>query len=108
MMYREPEIKIPQYQWDRINRRLAKLQALEDHGVQYWAMHDTALREWQKKVDIEDSVQEMIDDINDILTEADIDQPAGPGCGYAISFDEKEMAKRLEEFYERHNKLRLL
>lgn len=107
-MYREPEIKIPQYQWDDINRRLKKLKALEDGGVANWAMHDIVLAEWQRTVDLEDSVQEMINDINDILTEADIDQPAGSGCGYAISFDEKAMAKRLEEFYERHNKLRML
>jgi hypothetical protein len=107
-MYGLEKITIHQYQYDDMQRKIAKLKALEDAGVQNWGMYTIALEEWQKKVDIEDSIQTAIDDVNDLLTEADIDQPAGSGCGYAISYDEKAMAKILNSFYERHSKLRLL
>lgn len=99
---------IYEYEYVAMQRKLAKLKALEDAGVENWDCYKIALRDWQYKVDLEDSIQTTISDFNDILTEADIDQPAGPGCGYAISFDEKEMAIALERFYERHSKLRML
>jgi len=110
MSYRDfhPEKKIPDYEWDRIQRKLAKLKALEDAGVENWDMHDIALKQWQYQVNLEDSVQSTVDDINDLLTEADVDEPAGHGAGYAISFDEKELARILERFYENHSKLRMM
>jgi hypothetical protein len=104
-MYREPEIKLKQYQMDAINRRLAKLKALEDGGVVNWEYYTYSLRHWQYAVDQEDLIQGMIGDINDLMTEADVDQPAGSGCGYSISFDEAQMAKYLKDFLVKYTEI---
>lgn len=47
---------------------------------------------------IEEVYDGFIDSLNDLLAEAEVDEPAGRDCGYAIRFDEKfvkQLVKRL-------------
>lgn len=101
-MYPEPKVTIYQYELDDYKKSKEKLKALEDHGVANWEYHDYALRHWKYKYERVDLFDEVIQDVNDLLTEADVDQPAGYGCGYAISFDEPQLKKFLEKFLEKY------
>ena len=43
-------------------------------------------------------IDKAIDKINDLLVDAQIDQPAGPNTGYSIIFDENSMREILLKF----------
>lgn len=49
---------------------------------------------------IEEVCDGFIDSLNDLLAEAEVDEPAGRGCGYAIHFDEVFVKKLLKEFLD--------
>lgn len=76
-------------------RRLAKLDALEAGGVDNWEWFDESLKDWHKENHVDECVDSAIDEINELLVEAEVDQPAGPGCGYSITFDTTAMERLL-------------
>ena len=86
----------------KLQRRIAKLDALEAGGVDNWDSFDDSLDEWRKEGEVDDLIDNAIDDLNDILVDADVDQPAGPTCGYSVSIEEqptREMFMRLAVAY---------
>jgi len=91
---------IKESEWFVIQRKLSKLEHLEAGGVDNWEWYGESLKEWFKDQAIIDAASEFIDNLNDILAEADVDEPAGRGCGHAISYDEDAVRNRLIEFYE--------
>lgn len=46
---------------------------------------------------MEDIYDRIIADMNDVLVDADVEEPAGRGAGYRIEFDESTMVKLLKE-----------
>jgi hypothetical protein len=69
-------------------RKLAKLQALEDAGVDNWESYDYALVEWRKENAIEEIIDEAVLEINELTVEAEVDFPAGMDAGHSITFPE--------------------
>lgn len=47
---------------------------------------------------VEDAISDFIYSLNDILAEAEVDEPAGRGAGYAIYYDEKCVKEMLLNF----------
>lgn len=84
-------------------RRLDKLDALEAGGVDNWEWYGESLKDWFKAGQVEEAVDSAIENINDLLVEAEVDQPAGPGCGYSIRIDEDRLATILMKFLEEAN-----
>jgi hypothetical protein len=81
-----------------INRRLAKLDALESGGVDNWEFYGESLSSWHKDNHVDECIDDAISEINELLTEAVIDEPAGRGCGHSIEFNEDKMHNLLQSF----------
>lgn len=75
-------------QLKEFERSQAKLNALEAGGVDNWEWYDESLKSWHKENDYEEALEQFIDNLNDVLAEAEVDQPAGSGCGYSITISE--------------------
>lgn len=96
------KIQIDENTYKKMMRDIAKLTALEAGGVDNWDGYSFSLEEWHKENALDEILEGIISDINDILVGADVDQPAGSGCGYSISFDEVAMKKLLKERIEEY------
>lgn len=58
------------------------------------------IRLWKAKGKQLDAIGNFIEELNCILAEANIYEPAGYGCGYAVEFDENAVAAQLQDFYQ--------
>lgn len=93
------DIKIDGYEYTKMQRRIAKLDALEAGGVDNWEYYGEALTEWRKAGAFVEAVDNAVSAVNDLMSEARVDQPAGDGAGYRIEFDEDEMAQIFRNFW---------
>lgn len=89
-------------EWKELQRKVSKLECLEAGGVDNWEWYDESLSDWFAENEIEELVDEYIENINDLLAEASVDEPAGRGCGYSISFDEDIMESLLLQFAKQY------
>lgn len=92
------KVTISASEYKKMQRDIAKLNALEAGGVDNWEWYGESLTEWHKENHKEELLDMLIDELNDIMVEAEVDQPAGPGCGYAITFDEDLVKKLVLKF----------
>lgn len=90
------QISVSEYQ--KLQRESSKLAALEAGGVDNWEWYGESLKDWHKENDIDELIEGFTENVNDLLTEAEVDEPAGFGCGYSITFDEDFLAKLLRKF----------
>lgn len=74
-----------------VQRKLDKLSALEAGGVDNWEWYGESLKEWFAENEVDELLEGFIENLNDIMADAEVDEPAGCGCGYAIKFDEDEV-----------------
>ena len=84
-------------------RRLAKLDALEAGGVDNWEFYGESLSEWRKENHVHECIDTAIEGIDDLLIEANIHEPAGLGCGYAVEYDQSKMRKLLSRLVTEAN-----
>ncbi|QHJ81428.1 MAG: hypothetical protein [Bacteriophage sp.] len=96
-------MEISKSEYEKMQRQIAKLEALERGGVDNWEFYGDSLAEWQKENEIDELLQSAIDEMNEILCDAEVDYPAGREAGTRITFDE-DVAKRvfLKIFDEYH------
>jgi hypothetical protein len=87
-----------------IERRLAKLEALEAGGVDNWEGYDFAMESWRKEEELYEEAESFIEYLNDVLAEAQVEEPAGRGCGHAISWDEEKVTRHLIELFKKFKK----
>jgi hypothetical protein len=87
--------EISQTKLDEMNRQIAKLDALESGGVDNWEWYGESLREWFAENELDEAIDTALEGINDVLTEADVDYPAGHDAGHSITFDDAAMKKVL-------------
>lgn len=66
-----------------IERKLAKLAALEDGGVDNWDFYDESLKEYRATIERDEMAESLVDEICEALCEA-VEEPAGRGCGYGF------------------------
>ncbi len=92
------EIKISKQELERLQDRDFKLSCLEQGGVDNWEWYGESLSEYFKKEAVEELEDDFIECLNDILSEADVDYPAGRGAGHSITFDEGAVKKLLSRF----------
>ena len=78
-----------------IQRKLDKLEALEAGGVNNWEFYNYALKEWNDANHKDKCIDQAIENINDLLTYAEVEEPAGHGAGYSINLDEDVLVKIL-------------
>jgi len=92
------KIELTSEEWKRIQRQLSKLNALESGGVDNWDYYGESLNSWFKENEIDELLDNAIIDISELTAEAEVDQPAGHGCGYCIKLPEDSLRKILLEF----------
>jgi hypothetical protein len=66
-----------------VQRKLAKLEALEAGGVDNWQFYDEAIKEWRAKNENEETAEDIVVEILTAIHEY-IEEPAGRGCGYGL------------------------
>lgn len=99
------EVKLSQEEYKKIQRQLDKLNALELGGVDNWEYYDACLSEWYADNEVDELLDTAIENINDVLAEAKVDEPAGQGCGYSITFDEEDMKEYILKVCEDYHKI---
>jgi len=62
-----------------IERRLAKLDALESGGVSDWKWYEESLKNWSADIEREKAAEEFVEYINELAAEAKVDEPARKG-----------------------------
>lgn len=77
-----------------IQRKLAKLEALEAGGVDNWEYYDVSLENWRAETEAEAAAESIIDDILSVIHDH-IEEPAGRGCGYGIKTKGYQLATEI-------------
>lgn len=52
---------------------------------------------------IDERVEQLMDFISDTMVEADVDQPAGSGAGYSITYDDAAIRAKVIEIFAQPN-----
>lgn len=99
------EVKINENRLKELERALSKLQALEAHGVDNWEWYGESLKEWRKENELDELFEDTYQELCEILAEAQVEQPAGQGCGYSITPDEKAVYNLLRRFCVSYSEL---
>lgn len=96
------KVEISESEYQKMQRQIEKLEALEKGGVDNWEWYGESLKEWFKENELDELLDDAIENINDILIDAKVEEPAGRGCGYSITFDEISMKEYLRSFAEKY------
>lgn len=110
------EVKLTQAEYEKMQRQIAKLNALEAGGVDNWDWYDESLNGWHKENAydelIDDLVYEFSEAVNELGIEADVDFPGGYECGANVTMPSSEdeaktfinlVIKKYKEFEGEHN-----
>lgn len=73
---------------------LKRLKGKVDFGLYEEVLLEMYEEKQEKKVD------DFIEFLNDVLSEARVDYPAGRDCGHSIDFDEESVKKRIIKMLE--------
>lgn len=74
-----------------------KLNALEQAGVDNWDGYDFAMEIIKHYEEVEELKRQFLENLYDILAEAEVDHPAGYNCGHRITLDEHQ-ENRIKEW----------
>jgi hypothetical protein len=74
-----------------MKHRLALLEALESYGVDNWDGYDEATKEWGKKDALNRAIDAALSALSDVMTEAEVDYPAGREAGARIVYDDDQI-----------------
>ncbi len=83
------KIEINESEYKKLLRQARKLEALEAGGVDNWDWYDESLKGVRKEDALEELIEDSYELLNECLAEAEVDEPAGRGCGYSVTLDEK-------------------
>lgn len=87
-----------------VDRKLAKLAALEAGGVDNWEGYDFALEEWHKENAFDEFVADMVDELHEALVDAEVDYPAGREAGPSVSLDYEDSSAFIKMVVERYDR----
>lgn len=82
------EVKISRKELERLQDRDYKLSCLEIGGVDNWEWYGESLSGYFKRKELDDLYEGFIEDLNDVLADAEVEYPAGRDAGHSISFNE--------------------
>lgn len=88
------KIQIDSNRLKELERKEAKLDALEAGGVDNWEGYDFSLEEYRATIQKEEDAEEVLDSLLEILC-LGVEEPAGIGCGYGFRSDAQEQALKL-------------
>lgn len=79
---------------NKIERRLAKLDALEAGGVDNWEWYDESLEGWFAENELEEKADSLIESICEALSVGTY-EPSGRGAGFAFNEESIKDARDL-------------
>ena len=85
----EDNVEITKSEYNRMQREIAKLNALEAGGVDNWEWYSDSLAEWCKENELNEFMDNAIIELHERMAESVVEQPAGQGCGYSVTLDDK-------------------
>lgn len=89
-------MKISEKEYAELKDAQAKLNALENGGVDNWDNYDDALDDYYRHKEIENEFDEAWSNALSHLSSC-VDEPAGSGCGYGFTNNSNEMRLAVEE-----------
>lgn len=92
------DVKISKSEYEKMQRELSKLYALEAGGVDNWEWFDESLKDWRKENELSELLDDTMESFRELLADADVDEPAGARYGYNVTVDEDELKKVLVKF----------
>ncbi len=82
------KITVDEKRLKELERAYAKLQALENGGVDNWEWYGESLKEWHKENRLEELLDEVIENVHDIMVDGvDHDFPAGREAGISLNLN---------------------
>lgn len=91
------EVTLTTNEYKKMQRDIAKLEALESAGVDNWDFYDDALEGWCKENELDELVDGLASELGELIHElscdAEVDYVGGPGCGRQVNikFDNEDL-----------------
>jgi len=99
------KVTISASEYKKMQRDIAKLNALEAGGVDNWEWYSESLSSWHKENTVDEFLDDAAVELHEYLFDADVDQPAGQGCGYNITLSDKRCRDFFEWFIKKYQEL---
>lgn len=100
------KVTISASEYKKMQRELAKLNALEAGGVDNWEWYGESLSDWRKENEIDEFLDFAAEELHEYLVDADVDQPAGQGCGYSITLPDSRCREFFDWFIKKYEEVK--
>lgn len=100
------KVTITQSEYEKMQRQLSKLHALEAGGVDNWEWYDESLTEWRKNCELFELADFFVDDMNDLSVDADVDYLAGLGAGPSVMMPQNEMRELFLTYIKKYEEIK--
>tara|TARA_R110000850_G_scaffold146908_2_gene269111 strand:+ start:199 stop:531 length:333 start_codon:yes stop_codon:yes gene_type:complete len=104
-------VTITKAEYDKMNRELSKLSALEAGGVDNWEWFDESLTEWRKENEFDEMMESLLEDfvelVDELSIEAEVDYPAGmeAGSNVHVPRDDEQARAFIMRVIEKHKEM---
>lgn len=99
-------VTISAAEYKKMQREISKLNALESGGVDNWEWYYESLSAWHKENDIDEFLDGAVEELHEFLVDADVDQPAGQGCGYSITLSDDRCRSFFDWFIKKYEEVK--
>lgn len=100
------KVTISASEYKKMMRDISKLNALESGGVENWEWYGESLSGWHKENAIDEFLDEAAVELQDYLVDAEVDQPAGTGCGYSVMLSDNRCRDFFEWFIKKYEEVK--
>lgn len=99
------KVTISAVEYKKMQRDIAKLNALEAGGVDNWDWYSESLSEWHKENAIDEFLDDAALELHEWLCDADVDFPAGRD-GARITLSDATCRKFFEWFIKKYEEVK--
>lgn len=100
------KVTISAAEYKKMQRDLAKLNALEAGGVDNWEWYSESLSGWHKENAIDEFLDDAEAELHEFLVEAEVDYPAGREAGHSITLSDGDCRKFFKWFINRYEEVK--
>ena len=100
------KVTLTQHEYEKMQRQIAKLNALEAGGVDDWQWYEESLKEWRKDGALLELADAFVDDMNELSISAEVDFPAGREAGASVCMPQTEMRNLFLKYIDEYEKIK--
>lgn len=100
------KVTISAHEYRKMQRELAKLNALESGGVENWEWYSESLAGWHKENAIDEFLDDAAVELHEFLIEAEVDYPAGREAGHSITLSDDDCRKFFKWFIKNYEEIK--